>query len=113
MNSEERQMITGLFDRMRQQGSVDKDRDAEALIRDTVRQLPDAPYIMVQTVLVQEMALQNAQQQIQDLEDRVLDRVAEIVPTLIVLAETADDPFDLAPPHAGGDRRAARPGQRR
>lgn len=71
MTPEERQMITGLFDRMRQQGAVEKDRDAEALIRDTVRQMPDAPYMMVQTVLVQEMALQNAQQQIEDLEDRV------------------------------------------
>ena len=80
MNSEERQMITGLFDRMRQQGQVDKDRDAEALIRDTVRQLPDAPYIMVQTVLVQEMALGNAQQQIQDLEDRVRSLEAQARP---------------------------------
>lgn len=71
MNPEERQMISGLFDRMRQQGGVDKDRDAEALIRDSVRQMPDAPYMMVQTVLVQEMALQNAQQQIDDLQDRV------------------------------------------
>lgn len=71
MSPEERQMITGLFDRMRQQGQVDKDRDAEALIRDTVRQMPDAPYMMVQTVLVQEMALQNAQGQIEQLEDRV------------------------------------------
>lgn len=71
MTPDERQMITGLFDRMRQQGMPDKDRDAEALIRDTVRQMPDAPYMLVQTVLVQEMALQNAQQQIEDLEDRV------------------------------------------
>ncbi len=71
MSPEERQMISGLFDRMRQQGGIDKDRDAEALIRDSVRQMPDAPYMMVQTVLVQEMALQQAQQQVEDLEDRV------------------------------------------
>lgn len=80
MNPEERQMITGLFDRMRQQGSVDKDRDAEALIRDTVRQMPDASYIMVQTVLVQEMALGNAQQQIEQLEDRVRSLEAQARP---------------------------------
>jgi hypothetical protein len=71
MNPDERQLISGLFDRMRQQGQLDKDRDADALIRDMVRQMPDAPYMLVQSVLVQEMALQNAQQQIQDLEDRV------------------------------------------
>ena len=78
MTPEERQMISGLFDRMRQQGPVEKDRDAEALIRDTVRQMPDAPYMMVQTVLVQEMALQNAQSQIQDLEDRVRSLEAQV-----------------------------------
>lgn len=71
MTPDERQMISGLFDRMRQQGSVDKDRDADAMIRDYIRQMPDAAYMLVQSVLVQEMALQNTQQQVQDLEDRV------------------------------------------
>lgn len=80
MNPEERQMIAGLFDRMRQQGAIEKDRDAEALIRDLVRQNPDAPYMMVQSVLVQEMALQNAQTQIQDLEDRVRSLEAQSRP---------------------------------
>lgn len=80
MNPDERQMISGLFDRMRQQGPVEKDRDAEALIRDYVRQMPDAPYMMVQTVLVQEMTLQHAQQQIEDLEDRVRSLEAQARP---------------------------------
>lgn len=78
MNPEERQMISGLFDRMRQQGPVEKDRDADALIRDSVRQMPDAPYMMVQTVLVQEMALQNSQAQIEALEDRVRSLEAQV-----------------------------------
>ena len=80
MNPDERQMISGLFDRMRQQGTVEKDRDAEALIRDSVRQMPDAPYMMVQSVLVQEMALQHAQSQIQELEDRVHSLEAQARP---------------------------------
>ena len=71
MTPDERQLITGLFDRMRQTGAVEKDRDAEGLIRDGVRQMPDAPYMLVQSVLVQEMALQQADSRIRELEDRV------------------------------------------
>lgn len=71
MNSEERQLISGLFDRMRDFGSVEKDRDAEALIRESVRQIPDAPYMLVQSVLVQEQTLQQAGQRIEELEARV------------------------------------------
>lgn len=71
MTPDERQMISGLFDRMRQQGPVDKDRDAEALIRDALRQNSDAPYMLVQTALVQEMVMQQSQERIQELEDEV------------------------------------------
>ena len=71
MTPDERQMISGLFDRMRQQGPVEKDRDAEALIRDALRQNPDAPYMLVQTALVQEMVMQQSQERIQELEDEV------------------------------------------
>ena len=71
MTPDERQMISGLFDRMRQQGPVEKDRDAEALIRDALRQNSDAPYMLVQTALVQEMVMQQSQERIQELEDEV------------------------------------------
>lgn len=71
MNGDERQLITGLFDRMRGYGRVDKDRDAEALIADQVRSIPDAPYMLVQSVLVQEHALQQAAGRIEELEARV------------------------------------------
>ena len=80
MTPDERQMISGLFDRMRQQGAIEKDRDAEALIRDTIRQMPDAPYMMVQSVLVQEMALQQTQTRVQQLEDQVRDLQAQSRP---------------------------------
>lgn len=71
MNGEERQLISGLFDRMRGVGAVEKDRDAEALINQSVRQIPDAPYMLVQSVLVQEQALQQAGERIEELEERV------------------------------------------
>lgn len=74
MNSEERDMIAGLFDRLQQTGTPDKDRDAERLIAQYIRQLPDSPYMLVQTVLVQEHALQQAEDRIRDLESQLSSR---------------------------------------
>jgi hypothetical protein len=71
MNSEERQLINSLFDRMRQTNVGEKDRDAEALINQAVRQIPDSAYILVQSVLVQEHTLQQAGQRIEQLEEHV------------------------------------------
>ena len=71
MTPEERQMIAGLFERMRQQGAIAKDRDAETLIRQGVQQHPDAPYMMVGSVLTMEMALQQQEARIRELEDQV------------------------------------------
>ena len=66
MTPEERQMITGLFDRMRSYGTPEKDREAEGIINDLVRSTPDAAYMLVQSVLVQEHALQEAGNRIKD-----------------------------------------------
>jgi hypothetical protein len=71
MTPEERQLISDLFDRMRSYGAPEKDREAEDLIYRSVRANPDAPYLLVQSVLVQEQALQQADERIQDLEARV------------------------------------------
>jgi hypothetical protein len=68
MTPEERQLITGLFDRMRSYGAPDKDREAEALIAQSVRANPDASYMLVQSVLVQEQALQAANERVMQLE---------------------------------------------
>jgi hypothetical protein len=77
MNGDERQLITGLFDRMRGFGPVQKDPDAEALIVDQVRSIPDAPYMLVQSVLVQEHALNQAAGRIEELEARVRELEAQ------------------------------------
>jgi hypothetical protein len=71
MTPEERQLISGLFERMRSYGAPDKDRDAEALIAREVRANPDATYMLVQSVLVQEQALQAANDRVLDLEDQL------------------------------------------
>jgi hypothetical protein len=71
MTPDERQLIAGLFDRMRSYGLPDKDREAEALINQQVRYNPDAPYMLVQSVLVQEQALQAANARVQELEEQL------------------------------------------
>ena len=70
MTPDERQLITGLFDRMNAVETPAKDRDADLLIHDAVRQIPDAPYLLVQSVLVQEQALKQADARIRELEEQ-------------------------------------------
>jgi hypothetical protein len=76
MTPEDRQLITGLFDRMRSFGLPAKDTEAETVINQSMRATPDASYMLVQSVLVQEHALQQASARIQDLEEslRTLQR---------------------------------------
>jgi hypothetical protein len=71
MTPEERRLIDGLFERMRGYGAPEKDRDAEAVISQAVRTMPDASYMLVQSVLAQEYALQEAGKRIEDLEAQV------------------------------------------
>lgn len=68
MTPEERQMISGLFDRVSQTASAQRDPQAEALINEAVRNQPHAPYVLAQTVLVQQQALEAAAKHIADLE---------------------------------------------
>jgi uncharacterized protein len=71
MTPEERRLIEDLFDRMRSYGAPDKDREAEALIRERVRAMPDVVYMLTQSVLVQEQALEAANARVVELEDRL------------------------------------------
>jgi uncharacterized protein len=73
MTPEERQLITGLFDRMRGYPLAEKDGEAEALISQQVASLRDAPYMLVQSVLVQEHALEQAEARMRELEEQVRD----------------------------------------
>ena len=68
MQSQERDLIAGLFGRLQQFESQPRDPEAEALIRDFVTRQPASPYLLVQTVLVQEQALKAAQERIAELE---------------------------------------------
>ena len=68
MTPDERNLITGLFDRLRKVNPGQKDQEAEQLIQQSTTAQPDAAYLLVQTLLVQEHALNNAQVRIQQLE---------------------------------------------
>jgi uncharacterized protein len=68
MTPEERKMLSDLADRIAQTPPPPKDAEAEELIRKRIGSRPDALYLMTQTVLIQNMALQHAQEQIQQLQ---------------------------------------------
>ena len=73
MTPEERQLLAGLFDRVRAAEGNPRDREAEAFIADAVSAQPHAPYLLAQTVIVQEHALRAANDRLQALEAQVQD----------------------------------------
>lgn len=69
MKPEERSMILDLFDRIAAAPKDNIDREADQVIRDAVTRNPSAPYVLVQTVLIQEEALRRADERIRQLQD--------------------------------------------
>jgi hypothetical protein len=70
MTPEERQMLTDLANKVAQTAAPPIDKDAEEFIRTRIGSRPDALYLMTQTVLIQNMALEQAKQQIQQLQQQ-------------------------------------------
>ena len=68
MTPEERQMLGGLFQRVNAAAATPRDAEAESFINDAVRAAPHAPYVLSQTVLVQQQALEAAANRISQLE---------------------------------------------
>src|SRR5271170_5722218 len=68
MTPEERQMLGGLFQRVNAAAATQRDAEAESFINDAVRAAPHAPYVLSQTVLVQQQALEAAANRISQLE---------------------------------------------
>ncbi|MCX7899691.1 MAG: DUF2076 domain-containing protein, partial [Methylocystis sp.] len=71
MSPEERQLLVGLFERTRSAAAGPRDQEAESFINDQIKAQPAAPYLLAQTVIVQEQALQGANARITELEARV------------------------------------------
>ncbi len=70
MTPDERNLLNDLASRFSQTPAAPRDPEAEDIIRTKIGNRPDALYLMTQTVLIQNMALQRAQQQLQDLQSR-------------------------------------------
>lgn len=64
MTPQEQQLLQGLVDRVNQTVLSEKDPDAEQFIQQSLSRNPDALYILAQTVLVQQYALDQAKQQL-------------------------------------------------
>ena len=66
MTTQEQQMIQSLADRINGTSLAEKDPDAEQFLQQALGQNPDALYILAQTTLVQQYALEQAQKQLAD-----------------------------------------------
>ncbi len=73
MTPQERDVIAGIFDRLRQAANQPRDPEAERYIADRLREQPYAPYAMAQAVYVQETALTNLQAQVEALQAQLQD----------------------------------------
>ena len=68
MTPEERQLLSALAQRVKTVPPQQKDPEAEQFIRQLVMERPDTPYVLAQTVIMQDFALRNAQSQIEELQ---------------------------------------------
>ena len=73
MTPQERDVITGIFDRLKQAGDAPRDPEAERLIADLIARQPYAPYVLAQSVYVQEQAVANLHRQVEQLQAEVQD----------------------------------------
>src|SRR4051794_32290121 len=71
MTPQERELIMQLFERLAALENQPRDRDAERVITEGLARAPHAIYPLVQTVLVQDEALKQADQRIKDLEQEL------------------------------------------
>ncbi|MCC2099118.1 MAG: DUF2076 domain-containing protein [Hyphomicrobiales bacterium] len=73
MTPEERQLLEGLFERIKTAAPNAPDKEAEELIGKSMKDMPHAGYVLSQAVIVQEEALKAAVAKIEDLEGQVRD----------------------------------------
>ena len=68
MTPEERDLVSELFSRLAALEDAERDPEAERVIKEGLRQAPNAVYALVQTALVQDEALKRADARIHELE---------------------------------------------
>jgi len=82
MTPQEKELLTTLLERLKNTPRQPKDPEADALIRQATTEQPDLPYYLVQTVLIQDLSLHQAQQRIADLEKQLADAQQAAKPTV-------------------------------
>ena len=71
MTAQEEQLLNALIDRLNQTPLQEKDPDAEALLNERLAGNPDALYMLAQTVLVQNIALDQANSRLSQLQQQL------------------------------------------
>jgi hypothetical protein len=117
MTPDEKKMIGELFDRIakNQEPAAQKDRDAEAFIREAIQRDPGAGYTLTQMALVQEHALKLADERIRELEAKLgpaADAPAAPAKTSFLDGLLPNSPWarKSSVPYAGGGQPMVRPG---
>lgn len=70
MTPAEQNLIENIFSRLRSHGVAARDEEADTLISRLMRETPGAAYALVQSVLVQDQALREADRRIKTLEEQ-------------------------------------------
>jgi len=71
MTTHEQQLLESLLDRIENTPTPQRNPQAEALIRERIGTRPDALYILTQTVLIEDIALKQANARIQELQQQL------------------------------------------
>ena len=74
MTPQERELLEGFLSNLEKMHATNVDTEAEALIQRAIYNQPQAPYLLVQQTLLQQIALRDAQAQITELQ-RQLEQV--------------------------------------
>jgi hypothetical protein len=98
MVPQERDLITTLLTRLKNVAGQPKDPEADTLIRQELAELPDAPYYLVQTVLIQDLSLHQAQNRIAELEKQLAELQATAKPATSFLGGLFGTSQPAAPP---------------
>jgi uncharacterized protein len=80
MTPQESTMLNDLVAKIRQTQLPEKDEEAEQFLKQNLATSPDALYILAQTVLVQNIALDQARAQMQQLQERLQEAENQLAP---------------------------------
>src|SRR5271163_4556780 len=80
MTPQESTMLNDLVTKIRQTQLPEKDEEAEQFLKQNLATTPDAQYILAQTVLVQNIALEQAKAQMQQLQEHLQEARSQLQP---------------------------------